>query len=146
MTNSNVCHTITQVLDTIEEGTSLCHTNSLDYIRNQAAECLLRDNVIEEAHLIRDDTIHDNTTYRGLNHTLLDLTVNQVVNDYLNQSMEITTTLVTSDQSLLRTIDCQALTLCAWTNLSNIVKTKHHILRRNGDRRTIGRVQDVVAL
>ena len=60
--------------------------------------------------------------------------------------MEITTTLITSDQSLLRTIECQALALSTWTNLCNIVETKHHILRRNGDRRTISRVQNVVAL
>ena len=60
--------------------------------------------------------------------------------------MKITSALVTSYQCLFRTIECQTLTLCTWTNLSNIVKTKHHILRRNGDRRTISRVKNIMAL
>ena len=60
--------------------------------------------------------------------------------------MKITSALVTSNQCLFRTIECQALTLCTWTNLSNIVKTKHHILRRNGDRRTISWVENVMTL
>ena len=35
--------------------------------------------------------------------------------------MKITSALVTSNQCLFRTIECQALTLCTWTNLSNIL-------------------------
>ena len=37
----NVSHTITEVLDTIEELAGLCHTDSLDYIRNKSAQSLL---------------------------------------------------------------------------------------------------------
>jgi len=60
--------------------------------------------------------------------------------------VKVTTTLITGNQSLLRTIECQSLALSTRANLGNIVETKHHILRRNGDRRTISRVQNVVAL
>ena len=37
----NVSHTITEVLDTIEELAGLSHTDSLDYIRNKSAQSLL---------------------------------------------------------------------------------------------------------
>ena len=143
---SNISHTITEVLNTIEEFASLCHTNSLDYIRDKSAQCLLRDNIVEETYLFWYNLVDDNTTYRSFNHTLLEFTINEIIDNHLNRSVEVTSALITSNQSLLWTIERQAFTLSTWANLSNIVKTKHHILRRNGDRRTISRVQDVMAL
>ena len=60
--------------------------------------------------------------------------------------MKIALTLIMSNNSLLRTVECQALTLGTWTNLGNIIKTKHHILRRYCDRCTISRIQDIMTL
>ena len=47
---------------------------------------------------------------------------------------------------LLRSVECQSFTLCSRTNLGDIIKTKHHILRWHCDRSTIGRVKNIVAL
>ena len=74
------------------------------------------------------------------------LSVNNIIDNNLYQRVQIATSFITCNQSLFWSIECQSLTLSTWANLGNIVKTKHHILRRHGDRRTIGRVQDVMAL
>ena len=43
-------------------------------------------------------------------------------------------------------IEGKSFALCTGTNLCNIVKTKYHVLRRNGNRGTIGRIQNVMTL
>ena len=60
--------------------------------------------------------------------------------------MEVATTLVVCDDGFFGSVECKALTLCAWTYLGDIVKTEHHVLGRHGDRCTVGGVEDVVAL
>ena len=143
---SNVSHAVTEVLDTVEELAGTCHTYSLDNVRDKSAQGLLRDDIVEEADLLRDNLIDDYTSYRCLDHTLLRLAVNEVVNDNLYLSVEITLAFVVCDECFLVAVECQTLALCARTDLCDIVKTEHHILRRHGDRSTVGRVQDVVAL
>ena len=69
-----------------------------------------------------------------------------IVNYYLHQSMEVALTLIVGNDCFLRTIESESLTLGTRTNLGNIVKTKYHILRRHGDRSTICRIQDIMAL
>ena len=60
--SGHVCHTVTEVLDTIEERTGACHTYSLDNISDDAAKGFLGDDIVEEAHLVRNDAIYDDTT------------------------------------------------------------------------------------
>ena len=60
--------------------------------------------------------------------------------------MEVATTFVMGNDSFLGTIESKALTLCTRTDLGDIVKTEHHILRRHCDRSTVGRIKDVMAL
>ena len=72
--------------------------------------------------------------------------INQIFNNTLNLGMQIAATFIVGNDSLFRAIECQTFTLCTRTHLGDIVKTKHHILRRNRDRSTIGWVQNVVAL
>ena len=69
-----------------------------------------------------------------------------VVNQTFHLSVLVDTLLVECDDSLFRTIEGLTLTLCTRTDLGDIVKTKHHILRRHGDRSTIGWVEDIVTL
>ena len=125
---SHVCHAITQVLDTVKELASLGHTDSLDYVGNQATESLLGNDIVEEAHLCRNDAVHNDTTYRRFHHALLNLSVYQVVYDHLDQSVEVTLALVVGNQGLLGTIECQTLALGTGTNLGDIIETEHHIL------------------
>ena len=87
---------ITEVLYTIEELTSTCHTNSFNNIGNKTTKRLLGDNTIEETYLGRDNLVDDNTTNRGLNHSLLYFTIYKVVNNNLYLSMKVTLLLIVS--------------------------------------------------
>ena len=69
--------------------------------------------------------------------------------------MDIDLTLIVGNQSLLRSVECQTLTLNlldivavgilnGTTELGDVVQTKYHILCRHCDRSTVCRVQDIV--
>ena len=58
--------------------------------------------------------------------------------------MKVNTFLVVGDVNLLRRVECDTLAESAFAGFGDVVQTKHHILRRNGDRRTVGRVKNVV--
>ena len=76
----------------------------------------------------------------------LSLAIYDVVDNNLHLCMEIALAFIVGNDSLFRTVERQALALCTRTDLSDIIETKHHILRRHSDRSTIGRVQDIMAL
>ena len=142
-----VRHAVTEVLHTVEERASSVHTYVFDYVGDELTQSLLRDDTVEEANLLRDDLVDDDTSHGGL-YDMADritLLIN-VVNQTFHLSVLVDTLLVECDDSLFRTIEGLTLTLCTRTDLGDIVKTEHHILRRHGDRSTIGRVEDVVAL
>ena len=82
-----VCHTITQILDTIQELTCASHTYDLDNIRNDAAQGLLRNDVIEIAHFIRDDAIDDDATYGRVDHAVFQLSINQILYNHFHRGM-----------------------------------------------------------
>ena len=123
-----VGHTVAEVLDTVEELASLGETYVLDDIGNDVAQRFLRDNLVDVAYLLGDDAIHDDTTDRGLDHTLAGLAVNNIVDDHLYLGVQVTLALVVGNDSLLRTVEGQALALGSRTNLGDIVESEHHIL------------------
>ena len=125
---SLVSHAVTEVLDTIEELTGLSETNVLDDVGNDVAQRLLRDDLVDIAHLLGDDAVYDDTTDRGLHHMTAGLAINDIVDNDLHLSVQVTPTLVMGNDSLLRTVEGQALTLGTWTNLRDIVQSEHHIL------------------
>ena len=123
-----ICHAVTEVLNTIEELTSLCETYVLDNIGNDITQTLLRDDLVNEAYLLRNDAIHNDTTYRSFNHVAYGLAINDVVDHHLHLGVEIALTLIMGNDSLLGTIESKALTLGLGTDLGDIIETKHHIL------------------
>ena len=52
----------------------------------------------------------------------------EVIDYHLHQGVQVTLTLVVGNDSLFGAIEGKTLTLGTWTNLCNIVETKHHIL------------------
>ena len=125
---SQISHAVTKVLDTIKELTSLGETYILNNGCDDVAQTLLRDYLIYITNLLWNDTVHDNTTNRSLNHVTLCLAVYDIVNHYLYLCVEITLALVVSNDSLLRSVEGKSLTLCTWTDLGDVVQTKYHIL------------------
>ena len=61
-----ICHTVTKVLNTIEELAGLSKTNILNHISDDATKTLLRNDLIDKTHFLRDNAIDDNTTDRSL--------------------------------------------------------------------------------
>ena len=53
-------------------------------------------------------------------------------------------TLVVGDLSLFGAVEFQTLTLGALAELGDVVEPEHHVLRRHGDRRAVGGVEDIV--
>ena len=142
----HVRHVVTQVLDSVQELTSPSHTHGLDYVSDDTTQRLLGNDVIEIAHLLRDNLVDDNTSHGSLHHTGLQHAIYQIFHHHFHQGVQFALTFIVSDKSLLWSIECQALTLHARTNLSNIIESEHHVLGRNGDRCAIGGIEDIVAL
>ena len=54
--------------------------------------------------------------------------------------------LIVSNNSFFRAIESQAFALSSLAQLGDIIEAQHHILRRNGNRRPVCRIEDIVAL
>ena len=67
-----------------------------------------------------------------------------VVDNHADGSVEGDSALVVGNLSLLRSIELQALAFRALAELGDVVEAENHILRRHGDRRAVGGVEDVV--
>ena len=61
--SGEVCHTVTEVLDTIEELAGTGETYCLDNIRDDVTQALLGDYLVYVTYLVWNDAIHDYTTY-----------------------------------------------------------------------------------
>ena len=123
-----VCHAVTKVLDTVKELAGLGEAHVLDNVGNDVAQRLLRDNLIDEANLVGDDAVDDDTTDRGLDGVADLLAVDNIVDHDLDQGVQVALTLVVGDDSFLGTVEREALALSTRTDLGDIVETKHHIL------------------
>ena len=58
--------------------------------------------------------------------------------------MQVGTAFVVGDNRLLRAVEYQPFAFGAGARFGDVVEAEHHVLRGNGDRRSVGRVQDVV--
>ena len=142
-----VRQTIAEVLDAVQEFASAGYADSLDDIGDDAAQSLLGDDVVEEAYLDGNNLVGNDAAYRSLDHALANGAVLElVVYDNEDRSVYVDTLLIVGNDGFLGTVELQAAALCAGTQLGDVVQTEHHILRGNGDRSAVGRVQDVVRL
>ena len=123
-----ICHTVTEVLDTIEELAGFGETDILDDISDDITQTLLGNDGIDITNLLRDDTIDDDTADRGLYHVALRLAVDDIVDNHLHLGMEVALTLVVGDDSLFGSVEGQTFTLGTRADLRDIIETQHHIL------------------
>ncbi len=139
------CHAVTEVLDVVEELCRTGYTASLDDVADDAAERLLRDNLVYISDLLGNVLVEEHAAHRGIFfqyfHTLA---VDYILYKDSHRRVESDTTLVVCDLSLLGTVENGSLTLVALAELGDVVKTEYHVLRRHGDRCAVCRVEDVV--
>ena len=67
-----------------------------------------------------------------------------IVDIHLDDRMDINFLFIVCDGSLFAIVENQAFALGFLTQLGDVIQSQDHILRRHGDRSTIGRVQDIV--
>ena len=67
-----------------------------------------------------------------------------IVNHHAYRGMKCYTTFVIGNLCLFGSVEFRAFTFRTLAELCDVVKTEHHVLRRNGDRRAIGGVKDVM--
>ena len=60
--------------------------------------------------------------------------------------MEVAPLLIVSDDGFLGAVERETFALGSRTELGDIIEAEHHVLRRDGNRRTVGRIEDIVAL
>ena len=142
-----VGHTIAEVLDAVEELAGACHADGLDDAGNDVAQRLFRYDRVDKAHFGGHDLIDDDTADGGFDNALhLGSALVDVIDHHLDGGVNLHPALVERDDGFLGAIEREALALRAGTELGDVIKTEHHVLRRHRDGRAVGRIEDVVAL
>ena len=139
-------HVVAEVLDVVEELGRTRNTARLDDARDDCAQRFLRQNLVDIADLLRNIMVDKHAAHRGVLYEMLvglAVLVDVVDND-ADRSVKRHAAFVVGDLSLFGAVELQALTLVAGAELGDIIETEHHILRRNGDRRAVGGVENVV--
>ena len=130
------CTVVTQVFNIIEELSCASHTTGLDHLRDDGLNSTFLHEHILESELFRYVLVNDHTTRSRLNEYTVDT--------HFDLSVDIYTTFVQSHDSLFFRVESETFSLHACTFLSNIIQTKDHILRRNGNRVSVCGVKDVM--
>src|SRR5574344_2910766 len=137
-------HVVTQVLDIIKELAGTGHSTHLYHFRDKVTQGLLVDDIVNVAHFYWHTFVNHQTAYGGLLQYIYNISVLvKILYIYLYQGMEFHTVLIVGYGSLFWTVEHQTLALCTFAHLGYIVQTKHHILRRHCDRRSVGWVKNV---
>ena len=142
------CFLVTQVLDAIQEVTGTCHTDLLDNIADDVAQGFFRNNGIQITAFVRNQLIDNDTADRSfLNHLLNNVAILvKVVCHHTDNSMNVYLSFIISNHRFFRTVENQSFTFSSLTEFSNIIESQYHILCRHGNRRPIGRIQDIMRL
>ena len=116
-----------------------------DNVRNNGTQGFLAQHGVNERNLFRHVLVHDDAAGGGLDHlgalAGVLLVLGQADED---GGMHVDDLFVIGDDYFLGAVELEAVALCTGTLLGDVVQTQHHILGGNGNRRTVGRIQDVV--
>ena len=124
---------------------SACNTRILDDLGNDLPEGLLSENLIHIRNLLRHILVDNDAARGSLDHVgALGLILLVDYKPYIDPGVKFDGTLVESHNDFLRAVEALALALCTRFDLGDVVQTEHHILRRYGDRSTVGRVENVL--
>ena len=138
---------VTEVLDAIEEFAGARHTDGLDDAGDDVAERFLGDDGVDEAYFGGDDFVDDDTTDGGFDEVTNGESVFvEVVDEHLDGGVHGDTLLIVGDDGFFGSVEGEAGSLGAGTELGDVVETEHHVLGGDGDGGAVGGVEDVVAL
>ena len=113
-----VCLAVTEVLNTIEEFTGTCHTHTLDDTGDDFLQRLLTNDLIDEANLLWNHIVDDDTTNGSLHQVLVWIAILiDITNNTLDEGVHIHLTFVEGNNGFFWTIECKTFSLCTWTYL-----------------------------
>ncbi len=140
------CHVVTHVLDVVKELGRTGDTAFLDNLADDVTQRFLGNQLVHIADFLGDELIEEYTA----NRSVLDKTTHgiallvNIINHHAYRGMKCYTTFVIGNLCLFGSVEFRAFTFRTLAELCDIVKTEHHVLRRDGDRRAIGGVKDVM--
>ena len=140
---------VSQVLHIVQELGRSRHVRAAQDVGNDVPQGLLRQQFVDKSNLDRNHIVEQDASYRGLNQFDNILAVLQGAGTNLHNGVQVDGLFVVGNHYLLRRIEHLAFALDGvlggvLTGLGHVVQTQDHVLRRYRDRRTVGRVQDVV--
>ena len=140
------CHVVTQVLDVVKELGTARHTTVADNLCDNLLKRLLRNHLVDISEFLGNAVVEDDAAHRGVLHDVADgVAVGiHIVNHHRNDGVHCQLALVEGDSGFFGAVECEALAHSTLTKLGDVIQTKNHILRRHGDRLTVGRIEDVV--
>ena len=141
-----VSRPVSHALDIIQELHRLGIAALLQHIGNDITQGLLGQQGVDETIFLGNHLVEQDTSHRRLQQIRSAVFLGQTD---LDPSVHIHLLLVESDDGFLGRVENRAFALhldvaLALAALGQIIQTQNHILRRNGDRSPVGRVQDVV--
>ena len=142
-----VRHREAELLDVVEELDRAWHAHRQQDVGDDAPQALLGEELVDETGLVRHDLVEQDPSHRRVD----DGRVARVVFPAdLDAGVQRGAALVVGDDDLLRGVERHALTLDrlllgGLALLGDVVQAEDHVLGRNRDRRSVGRVEDVVA-
>ena len=139
------CHPVAERLDVVQKLRSACRTGLFHYQTDDVAQRTLRQHFVQITHFLRHDLVEQHAADRRVD----DLAHRNVVlvdriDHHFHLRMQIGALLVVGDDRLFGAVEAQTLSQRTGTLLGDIIKSEHHVLRRHRDRRSVGRVQDIV--
>ena len=139
------CHPVSHVLDVVEEVGHLVGTGLLHHDGDDVTQRTLREDLVDVSDLLRYDLVEEDAADGGLlQHAHGVALLVDVVDQALHDGVQIGALLVVGDDGLFGAVEDLPFTLDALAGFGDVVETEDHVLRRHGDRGSVGGVEDVV--
>ena len=139
-------HIVTEVLDVVKELGRAGNTALLDYAGDDVAKRFLRENHVDVTDFLGHVLVYEDAAYGGVMHEVTDgiAVLVDVIDHYGDGCVESHAAFVVSDLGLFGAVENVAFSLVALTELGDVVEAEDHVLRGDGDRRSVCGVEDVV--
>ena len=137
---------VTEALDVVEELNRLGVAGLHQHVGDDVAQRLLGQQFVDEAVFLRHHAVKDDTAHRRVEQVGGTVGIFQT---HLDPSVHIHAAFVVGDQRLFGRIEHGTFALYLqvafrFKAFGQIIQPQYHVLRRYRDRRTVGRVEDVM--
>ncbi|MPM82857.1 hypothetical protein SDC9_129919 [bioreactor metagenome] len=138
-------HFVPQVFNIVQVLGSTCHSAGFNYFSDNFAERFFREQLVDVSNFFWDVLVCDYTANTGLVHFAYGISVFiNIIDQNVYQCVNIHFAFVVCDNGFFFAVESHAFAPCSRTYFCNVIQSQHHVLRRNGNRCTVGGIKDVV--